>query len=108
VVTGDERLETALRSLLAAVAGATVVECACAESGDCADIVVTTVSDRSPAQVRELAQAGLRVLVLAPVARARQAQAYLGAGASAYLVMATDGLELLESVRAALIVPHEE
>lgn len=102
VATSDERLSVALHSLLAHVEGARIVDGAepCVEQS--VALVVTTVSDRTPAEVHTLAQQGRTVLVLAPVPRVSQERAYLNAGAAAYLVMATDGKELLEAVRSAL------
>ena len=62
------------------------------------DAVVTPVKDCSPRHCAQLATAGLRVVILAPVPNAAEHERYLEAGAAAYLPMSFDLSELVEAL----------
>jgi hypothetical protein len=61
-----------------------------------ADIVVSPVSDCSPAVCSAWSEAGMRVIVLAALPNEREHKAYVRAGAMGYVAMAPDTIGLLE------------
>ena len=70
-----------------------------AESGD---MVITPVADCPPERCTELARAGIRVIVLAPIPRDAERQQYLDAGASGYVPMTIDSNDLIAAIRGAV------
>ena len=78
---GDALLRRALRLSLLSSGFATV------ESEAEADVIITTVNDMALAAVEAEGRRGARILVLAPLPRERERDAYLLAGASAYVPM---------------------
>ena len=99
VVASDETLRSALVNRLQAA------ELVPPPRGDTLDhvyssgVVVATTADCPSERCAELAAAGVRVVVLAPVPRQGERDRYLRAGAAAYLPMDVDGRELVRSVR---------
>lgn len=63
-------------------------------------IVVTTPAVINVDQCRQLAARGVYVVVLCPIPRGGEREAYLRAGAAAYVTMSVDGRELFEALRA--------
>jgi DNA-binding NarL/FixJ family response regulator len=63
-------------------------------------IVVSTPSVLGIQECRELANRGIHVVILCPVLRNSEREAYLAAGAAAYVPMSVEGRELYEALRA--------
>jgi len=62
--------------------------------------VVTTANDTSPAECSELTHHGYAVVLLVPAVRQQEREAYVRAGARAYLEMSPDATELVRALRA--------
>ncbi len=63
-------------------------------------IVVATPSVVGAEECRALAARGIHVVILCPIPRPSDREAYLEAGAAAYVPMSVDGRELYEALRA--------
>jgi hypothetical protein len=61
-------------------------------------IVITSPADCPIARCRELAAAGHRVLIVAPIPQPAQAEAYASAGAASYLPMDINVMDLTEAI----------
>ena len=65
------------------------------------DVVVTTTSDIGPSTCRELARAGVHVVMLTTRATDRERSRYVSAGAGQYLEIPAPAQVILDAVRAA-------
>ncbi|MGK2964220.1 MAG: hypothetical protein ACSLFM_01290 [Tepidiformaceae bacterium] len=66
------------------------------------DIAVVSALDYPPPACNELVRQGIRVVVLAPVARESDREEFMQAGVYAYLPMAVDADELVDHLEGAL------
>ncbi|MBI5949551.1 MAG: hypothetical protein HY875_15535 [Chloroflexi bacterium] len=63
------------------------------------DILISTPMDCPAERCAQLAESGVRVMILAPVPRDRERQRYRRAGAAAYLPMSVEHGHLLQEVQ---------
>ena len=97
-MVSDPRLRVALGSRLAGLPGFHVLDRqAEPEPGS---VVVAPVGDCPPSCCAKRVTNGMRVVILAPVFRESERSAYLAAGATAYLPMNLDLVELTAAIRA--------
>jgi hypothetical protein len=97
----DKVLQNAVVALLGRIGDGSPVQSGELQEAGPGEIVVTSTSDCTLARCAALAAQGAKVILLASLPSVRQREAYLAAGASAYLPMVLDHAALAEAIKRA-------